>query len=174
MWFHCCRRGWTICPKPLSNWKWRRFRPAYVFNPSHQGAGIQKTGRWLGSICVARYSLIALTPTWDAESDFAGVMNLQSWKRERERDEGKAIRVHHPQLQHGCIILYSSVTKGDSTLIRWSLYCMMICVNTLCRGNHRRGNSGKTVTSVQLHLQKALKIPAFLKRNTEPHAATLI
>lgn len=75
--------------------------------------GIRKQGAdWGRLVCTLQFDC---THTHvGCRERFVGVMNLQS----RERDEGKAIRVHHPQLQHGCIILCSFVTEGKSTLIR--------------------------------------------------------
>lgn len=78
--------------------------------------GIRKQGAdWGRLVCTLHFDC---TRTHVGRGErFAGVMNLRSWKR----DEGKAIRVHHPQLQRGCVILCSSATEGESTLIRWSL-----------------------------------------------------
>lgn len=113
----------------VKHW-WRRFKPACVFKPSHQGVAF-KNRMLIGVDLRARYTLIALTPTWDAESNL-----LAWWICSHGREAREKQSVHRPQLQRGRIILCSSVTTGDGTLIRQSLYCMMICVNTLCRSYH--------------------------------------
>ncbi len=56
-------------PKAIVKREWRRLRPACVFNTSHQGVAF-KNRVLIGVNLHARYSLIALTPTWDKESDF--------------------------------------------------------------------------------------------------------
>lgn len=69
MWFHSRKHGLTICPKPLSNGNGDASNLACVFNPSHRGVAF-KNRVLIGVNLRARYSLIALSPTWDKESDF--------------------------------------------------------------------------------------------------------
>jgi len=105
---------WTHnLPEATVKWNKRRLRSACVFNPSHQGVAFKNRGAdWGRLACTLQFDCTDTHVGY--RKRFVSVMNLQRWKR----DEGKAIRVHHPQLQHGCIILYSSVTKGNATMIR--------------------------------------------------------
>lgn len=94
-------QAWTNnLPEAIVKQEWRRFKPACVFNPSHQGVAF-KNRKLIGVNLVARYSLIALTRgmqrTICRRDEFAGT----------EERRGKSN--HHPQVQRGRIILYSSV-----------------------------------------------------------------
>lgn len=57
-------------PEATVKWELRCFRPAYVFNPSHQWVAFENRVLIGVDLC-ARYGLIALTPTWDAGSDLS-------------------------------------------------------------------------------------------------------
>lgn len=111
MWFHSCKRGLNSLPEGIVKRGWRHFKPALVFNPSHQGVAF-KNRVLIGVDLCACYSLIAhpcgRQRVICRHGEFAVV---------KER-RGEAIKVHNPQMQCGRIILYSSVTTGDSTLIR--------------------------------------------------------
>lgn len=51
MWFHSCRHGVTIRPKPPSNGNWDA-SDLLMFSTHHINGWHSKTGCWLGSTCV--------------------------------------------------------------------------------------------------------------------------
>lgn len=103
-------KAWT------NNLEQRHALDLLVFPTHHIKGYLQKKKKynadWGQFACMLQFDCTS-TPMWDAERFLSCVTNLQSWKR--QRDEVKAITV--PQVQGGRIILYSSVTSSDSTLI---------------------------------------------------------